>query len=111
VLDRATKVTLAAALASAVITLGVTVLPFVRFAYRSIGAPSVARALARGEDVPEPERQGVSEYKLGFGGVAMVLPSAVDNSPNTLLRPAVRLAAPRLAEMRSAAHRLLGRGA
>ncbi len=37
-LDRATKVTLAAALASAVITLGVTVLPFVRFAYRSIGA-------------------------------------------------------------------------
>ena len=41
----------------------------------------------------------------------MVLPSAVDNSPNTLLRPAVRLAAPRLAGMRSAAHRLLGRGA
>ncbi len=74
-------------------------------------SPSVARALARGEDVPEPERQGVSEYKLGFGGVAMVLPSAVDNSPNTLLRPAVRLAAPRLAGMRSAAHRLLGRGA
>ncbi len=73
--------------------------------------PSVARALAGGEDVPEAERGGVSEYKLGFGGRAMVLPSAVDNSPTPMLRPAVRLAAPHLTAMHSAAHRLLGRGA
>ncbi len=38
VLERSTKLTLAAALVSAAVTLGVTVLPFVRFAYRSIGA-------------------------------------------------------------------------
>ena len=38
VLERATKLTLAAALASALITVGITVLPFVRFAYRSIPA-------------------------------------------------------------------------
>jgi signal transduction histidine kinase len=35
VLERSTKLTLVAALVSAAITLGVTVLPFVRFAYRS----------------------------------------------------------------------------
>lgn len=74
-------------------------------------SPPVARALAAGEEIPEAARGGVSEYKLGFGGHARVLPGAVDNSPNLALRPAVRLAAPRLAGMHSAAHRLLGRGA
>jgi lipid II:glycine glycyltransferase (peptidoglycan interpeptide bridge formation enzyme) len=73
-------------------------------------APSVARALARGEDIPEAERNGVAEYKLGFGGSAMLLPSALDNSPSAILRPAVRAAAPHLTGLRSTAHRVLGRG-
>jgi lipid II:glycine glycyltransferase (peptidoglycan interpeptide bridge formation enzyme) len=70
----------------------------------------VARALACGEDLPDPARNGVAEYKLGFGGQALVFPCALDNSPSALLRPAVRLAAPRLTGLRSAAHRVLGRG-
>lgn len=72
-------------------------------------SPAVARAIAAGHDIPEPERGGVAEYKLGFGGYTSVLPPALDNSPNVVLRPAVRLAAPHLTGMRSAAHRLLGR--
>ena len=70
----------------------------------------VARALARGEDVSGTARHGVADYKLGFGGQAVVFPCALDSSPSALLRPAVRLAAPRLTGLRSAAHRVLGRG-
>lgn len=72
--------------------------------------PSVAEAVLAGEPLPEEARSGVAAYKLGFGGEIKTFPCALDSSPHRLLRPAVRLTAPRLASIRPMAHRALGRG-
>jgi lipid II:glycine glycyltransferase (peptidoglycan interpeptide bridge formation enzyme) len=70
--------------------------------------PDVERAFARG--VPsEASRRGVAWFKQGFGGDVLIFPEAMDYSPSRILRPAVRLAAPRLTGARRVAFRLLGR--
>jgi lipid II:glycine glycyltransferase (peptidoglycan interpeptide bridge formation enzyme) len=72
---------------------------------------SLARTLRAGGELPEAARRGVAHFKLGFGGEVELFPAAVDRSPTTLLRPVVRLAAPRMDRMKSVAHRALGRAA
>ena len=74
-------------------------------------SPSIARAARAGLPLPDEARNGVAAYKLGFGGQIEDFPGALDSSPHALLRPAVRLTAPRLTKVRSVAHRALGRGA
>jgi peptidoglycan pentaglycine glycine transferase (the first glycine) len=71
---------------------------------------SIALAAARDGELPEDARQGVAGFKLQFGGDVVLFPGALDASPSRLLRPAVRLAAPRLDRVLSVAHRALGRG-
>ncbi len=76
------------------------------------GIPAeIARTVRAGGELPESARQGVTHFKLGFGGEVELLPIAVDRSPTMLLRPMVRLAAPRMDRMKSAAHRALRRAA
>ena len=72
---------------------------------------SIARALRADGELPESARSGVAHFKLGFGGEVELFPSAMDRSPTALLRPMVRLAAPRMDRMKSVAHRALGRAA
>jgi lipid II:glycine glycyltransferase (peptidoglycan interpeptide bridge formation enzyme) len=73
-------------------------------------AKSVAETIARGETLENPADHGVASFKLQFGGDVVIFPGALDTSPDRLLRPAVRVAAPRMDRMMSTAHRLLGRG-
>ncbi|MGH3993695.1 MAG: lipid II:glycine glycyltransferase FemX, partial [Pseudonocardiaceae bacterium] len=73
-------------------------------------AKPIALALRRGDDTTKSDFRGVAQFKLGFGGHAEVMPGALDIAPDRLLRPAVRLAAPRLDRFISMAHRALGRG-
>ena len=76
------------------------------------GVPlAIARAVRAGDPLPEAARTGATVYKLGFGGEIVIFPGALDSSPHPILRPAVRLTAPRLTSFRSVAHRALGRGA
>jgi lipid II:glycine glycyltransferase (peptidoglycan interpeptide bridge formation enzyme) len=72
---------------------------------------SIAAAVLAGGELPESARSGVAHFKLGFGGEVEVFPGAMDRSPTVLLRPVVRLAAPRMDRMKSVAHRALGRAA
>ena len=71
---------------------------------------TVAFALERGDELPETARRGVAHFKLGFGGDVVLFPSALDTSPYSLLRPAVRIVAPRADRVLGMAHRALGRG-
>lgn len=70
---------------------------------------SIALALQSHGELPESARSGVAHFKLGFGGEIELFPGAMDRSPTVFLRPAVRLAAPRMDRMKSVAHRALGR--
>jgi lipid II:glycine glycyltransferase (peptidoglycan interpeptide bridge formation enzyme) len=71
----------------------------------------VAVALSRDGDLAEGDRGGVAQFKLGFGGHVELTPGALDIAPERLLRPAVRLIAPRMDRFLAVAHRFLGRGA
>jgi lipid II:glycine glycyltransferase (peptidoglycan interpeptide bridge formation enzyme) len=73
-------------------------------------AKSVAETIARGETLDHRAVKGVASFKLQFGGDVALFPGALDSSPDRLLKPVVRLAAPRMDRMLSTAHRLLGRG-
>ena len=81
-----------------------------RYDFDGIDA-SIARAILAGGEPPGSARRGVAHFKLGFGGEVELFPEAVDRSPTALLRPVVRLAAPRMDRMRAVAHRALGRAA
>lgn len=71
--------------------------------------PRVAIELERTGELPPEALEGVAHFKLSFGGRVERLPSALDIAPNRLLRPAVRLVAPRADRLRHTAHRALGR--
>lgn len=71
---------------------------------------AIAQAVQRGDELPEAAKRGVAYFKLGFGGQVALFPGALDISPNLLLRPAVRAAAPHLDRLLGVAHRALGRG-
>lgn len=69
-------------------------------------------AVAVLEDGPMPEghKNSVAAFKLGFGCEAVLMPETLDIGPGPVLRPVVRVAAPRLAGLLPVAHRIAGRG-
>jgi lipid II:glycine glycyltransferase (peptidoglycan interpeptide bridge formation enzyme) len=70
----------------------------------------VGRAMIEGRDPGAAARQGVTHFKLGFGGEVVVSPGAYDYSPRPIVAAAVRRAGS-MAEQRSwLVSRLLGRG-
>jgi lipid II:glycine glycyltransferase (peptidoglycan interpeptide bridge formation enzyme) len=69
----------------------------------------VALELRRHGELPDAARRGVAHFKLGFGGQVQLMPGALDIAPSLLLRPAVRMIAPRVDRYRSLAHKALGR--
>jgi lipid II:glycine glycyltransferase (peptidoglycan interpeptide bridge formation enzyme) len=73
-------------------------------------ATEIGVAVSRGEELPDSARRGVGRFKLTLGGQVELLPGALDIAPNPVLRPAVRLAAPRAHRLQHMAHRVAGRG-
>ena len=71
--------------------------------------PAAARAAQAGAPIDAPEIDGLSRFKLGFGGRVVVSPGAFDYGTRPLLRAPVRLLAPRLNRVRAVAHRAMGR--
>lgn len=70
---------------------------------------SVARAMAAGDPLPAKASEGLTRFKLGFGGEASVLPGAHDYVSRPVLSYALRQLAPRLDRLRPLAKRALGR--
>jgi lipid II:glycine glycyltransferase (peptidoglycan interpeptide bridge formation enzyme) len=75
--------------------------------FEGIGADAAA-ALRAGRPLPE-ELSGVTYFKLGFGGMPTLFPSAYDGAYGRVVGPAVVRMAPRLERWRSLAHRAVGR--
>jgi lipid II:glycine glycyltransferase (peptidoglycan interpeptide bridge formation enzyme) len=69
----------------------------------------VGRALAAGEEPPADARHGVTRFKLSFGGDVALFPGAYDYGCRPWLRPALRVASPRLRMAVGLAQHLLGR--
>jgi lipid II:glycine glycyltransferase (peptidoglycan interpeptide bridge formation enzyme) len=59
---------------------------------------TVARAKVDGCDVPDGANDGVTSFKLGFGGDIRILPEAHDYVFNPLARWAYRTGFPRVAD-------------
>lgn len=59
--------------------------------------PQAARALLRGEALPEPLRGTVSHFKAGFGGEVLMLPRPYDYLYNPILRRAFQIVQPNIA--------------
>lgn len=70
---------------------------------------TVAQALLAGEQPPDAQ-QGVTRFKLGFGGEVSVFPPAYDYTCRPLLTGALRRLAPQLERLRPLANRVMGRG-
>jgi peptidoglycan pentaglycine glycine transferase (the first glycine) len=69
----------------------------------------VAQAIVAGEPPPAAAREGVTRFKLGFGGEVVLLPGAYDWVGTPWLRRLLPYAAPRLRTGVRLAQRLLGR--
>ena len=72
--------------------------------------PSVADALAKGEELPPEARHGFTHFKLGFGGEVAQFPGAYDFVYRPLLRPALKYLAPGLNRSLPLIRRMVGRG-
>lgn len=70
----------------------------------------VGRAIVEGRDPGPAARQGVTHFKLGFGGEVVIAPSAYDYSPRPFVAAAVRRAESIAGRRSWLVGRLLGRG-
>lgn len=77
--------------------------------FEGISRP-LAEALRSGGSLPADITDGVTRFKVSFGGRVELFPHALDRSPSPLLRPLVRLLAPRAdrTKARRVGQRLLG---
>lgn len=71
----------------------------------------VARALAGGREPPAAAMDGVSHFKLGFGGQVAIFPSAQNYAGRGVAGRALRELAPALERLSPIASRMLGRRA
>jgi len=72
---------------------------------------TAARAIAAGRQPPESALDGVSHFKLGFGGEVVIFPPALNHTGRGLAGRALRELAPGLERLSPIAARMLGRRA